>query len=167
MSLMKSVGQGGCGCGLVRYQIILPSLITHCCHCRYCQRQTGSAFVLNALVAESQLTLLSGEVEEIKTPSPSGKGQNIVRCCQCKVAVWSHYFMGGIKKQICFVRVGTLDVPDLCPPDVHIYTNTKQAWVTLPGTAAAFETFYDYEKVWTEENNALRKAMLKQAGSLV
>lgn len=152
--------EGGCGCGYVRYKIISDPLIVHCCHCRYCQRQSGAAFALNALFEASQLQLISGSVNEITTPSPSGKGQTIARCPECKVAVWSNYFMMGIKEKIRFLRVGTLDNPDLLPPDVHIFTATKQPWVILPPDDLAVEEFYDYEKVWTVENQELRKSLL-------
>ncbi|WP_206484179.1 GFA family protein [Thalassotalea sp. G2M2-11] len=152
--------QGGCSCGYIRYQIAQEPLITHCCHCRYCQRQTGTAFALNALFDANKVSLLEGSVEEIMTDSPSGRGQNIARCPKCHIALWSNYFMGGIKQGIRFIRVGTLDEPDQLPPDVHIYTSTKQPWVQLPDSAAIFERFYDFEKVWSKENNAVRKAML-------
>lgn len=160
MTKLKKPCQGGCACGYVRYQIEVAPFIVHCCHCSYCQRQTGSAFVLNALVDASQVTLLSGSLDQVMTASPSGKGQNIVRCPKCRVAVWSHYFMGGIRNGINFIRVGTLDDPNQFPPDVHIFTSTKQEWVNLPENAAVFEKFYEFEKMWTHENNEVRKAML-------
>jgi hypothetical protein len=99
-------------------------------------------------------------VDEMMTPSPSGKGQNIARCPKCKLALWSNYFMGGIKEKIRFIRVGTLDNPNQFPPDVHIFTTTKQSWITLPKNAAVFEVFYDYEKTWSKENNNRRKYLL-------
>ena len=42
--------EGGCACGAVRYRLTSAPMFVHCCHCRDCQRQTGSAFVLNALI---------------------------------------------------------------------------------------------------------------------
>jgi len=163
MSKLNITCEGGCACGHVRYQIESEPLITHCCHCRYCQRQTGSAFVLNALFDASQVHILSGTVDEITTPSPSGKGQKITRCSKCKVALWSSYFMGGIKDLMRFIRVGTLDNPDQFPPDVHIYTVSKQPWVNLAPNALVFEKFYDFEKIWTRVNNERRKYLLAKA----
>lgn len=155
---------GGCACGHVRYELIAQPLIVHCCHCRYCQRQTGAAFALNALFQAEHVVLISGAVNEITVPSPSGKGQTIARCPKCEVALWSNYFMGGIRDMIRFVRVGTLDNPDLLPPDVHIYTSSKQPWVVLPAGAHAVDEFYDYEKTWTEESLKIAKTLRQKAG---
>lgn len=156
----KNYISGACGCGELRYRTDAKPFIVHCCHCSYYQRQTGSAFVINALVLASSVELLSGELEAVITPSPSGKGQKISRCTNCKVAVWSNYFMGGIRDGIHFIRVGTLDLPDTFPPDVHIFTETKQKWVTLDQNAVVYERFYDYESTWSKEDNDLRKSML-------
>ncbi|MFT7214516.1 MAG: hypothetical protein ACI9XK_004784 [Granulosicoccus sp.] len=155
--------EGGCACGFVRYAIVSDPLIVHCCHCRYCQRQTGTAFALNALYEAKYVELLSGTVNEIETHSPSGRGQTIARCPKCEVAIWSNYFMGGINDLIRFIRVGTLDNPDLLPPDVHIYTMSKQPWINLPIDALTFKEFYDYEKTWTSENTIIRKSLLARA----
>ncbi len=155
--------EGGCACGSVRYKIVSDPLIVHCCHCRYCQRQTGTAFALNALFEAKHVEILSGTVNEIETPTPSGRGQTIARCPKCEVAIWSNYFMGGIKKMIRFIRVGTLDNPDLLPPDVHIYTMSKQPWMNLSPGDLAFEEFYDFEKTWTSENTIIRKSLLAKA----
>ncbi len=152
--------QGGCSCGHVRYEIISEPLIVHCCHCRYCQRQTGAAFALNALFQSEYVELLSGTVNEITVPSPSGKGQTIARCPKCEVALWSNYFMGGIKEKIRFIRVGTLDNPEQFPPDVHIFTSTKQPWVDLSQSKHVVDVFYDYETTWTKENLAIRDKLL-------
>ena len=127
---------GGCTCGRVRR----ASLYVHCCHCRWCQRETGAAFALNAMIESSYVKLLSGDPVQIETPSNSGKGQKIVRCPSCQIAVWSHY--AGAGDALSFVRVGTLDEPDALPPDIHIYTASKQAWVNLPSDKPAFEAYY-------------------------
>jgi hypothetical protein len=105
-------------------------MFVHCCHCRWCQRETGSAFVLNALVERDRVILLEGSTEVVDTPSASGKGQKIIRCPRCRVALWSHY--AGAGEAVSFVRVGTLDDPDRLPPDIHIYTSSKQPWVVVP-----------------------------------
>ncbi|WP_203291112.1 GFA family protein [Maricaulis parjimensis] len=143
--------EGGCTCGQVRYRLQGKPLIVHCCHCRWCQRQTGTAFALNALFETSQVDITQGRVENLDTASPSGRGQTIARCPDCKIAVWSHYFMGGLKERISFIRVGTLDNPNLLPPDVHIYTSTKQPWVILPPEDHAVEEFYDIKATWTPQ----------------
>jgi hypothetical protein len=144
----------------LRYKIVSNLLIVHCCHCRYCQRQTGASFALNALFEASHVELLSGTVNEIIVPSPSGKGQKIARCPKCEIAIWSNYFMVGIKDMVRFIRVGTLDNPDLLPPDVHIFTESKQSWVNLSPDDLAVKEFYDYKKVWANENQKIRESLL-------
>lgn len=154
----KSEREGGCACREVRYRVgdIAP-MIVHCCHCRWCQRETGSAFVINALFEAEHVTLLAGEPELIKTPSESGRGQMIARCPTCKVALWSNYPQAGDK--VRFVRVGTLDDPDAFPPHVHIFTSSKQPWVILPESVPAFAEFYDPRKVWSAETGARWQAL--------
>ena len=132
--------EGRCACGEVRYRLADRPFAVHCCHCRDCQRETGSAFVINGLVETPHVEVTSGTPETIDTPSASGKGQRIVRCPACHVALWSHY--GGMGGKAAFVRVGTLDDPDACPPQVHIFTRSKQPWFDLPMDACAFEIFY-------------------------
>lgn len=157
--------EGGCSCGKVRYKLENKALVVHCCHCLICQRQTGTAFALNALFDASNITLLQGELSEHIEATPSGKGQTITRCCHCKVAVWSHYFMGGIKEKIRFLRVGTLDNPNVLPPDVHIFAASKQSWVSLPENAKVYEVFYEFEKIWSVKDNQHRLRLLQMLES--
>jgi hypothetical protein len=141
---------GGCTCRQVRYRLTSKPLFVNCCHCRWCQRETGSAFVLNAMIEADRVTLLSGKPEMVLTPSESGKGQKIWRCPNCRIAVWSNY--AGAGERISFVRVGTLDEPDRLPPDIHIYTASKQPWVLLPPGAKAVEAFYDLRSTWPAQS---------------
>ncbi|KGJ91090.1 GFA family protein [Thalassotalea sp. ND16A] len=152
--------EGGCACGYVRYKIVSEPLIVHCCHCRQCQRQTGASFALNALFEASKVELLSGKVNEIMVPSPSGRGQKIARCPKCEVAIWSNYYMMGIKDLIRFIRVGTLDNPDLLAPDVHIYTESKQPWINLSAEDLVVKQFYDFDTTWTSDKLEIRQSLL-------
>ena len=138
--------EGGCDCKAVRYRMETAPLFVNCCHCRWCQRESGSAFALNAMIESDRVTLLAGEPELIDTPSESGRGQKIARCRVCRVALWSHYAGSGPFTR--FMRVGTLDTPDRLPPDVHIFTASKQAWVVLPPGTPVFEAYYDMAKLW-------------------
>jgi hypothetical protein len=139
--------EGGCTCRRVRYRVTRRPLIVHCCHCRWCQRETGTAFALNAMVESEAVSLLCGDPQRVLTPSNSGKGQTIVRCPECDIAVWSHY--AGAGEKISFIRVGTLDDPDTLPPDVHIFTASRQPWVILPRQTPAFEAYYKRSEVWS------------------
>lgn len=152
MDMKPHTREGGCTCGHVRYQVEAEPLIVHGCHCRGCQKNSGSAFAINALFEADRVKLKSGELEEITVPTPSGTGQDIARCAKCKVAVWSNYNMGGLRKHIRFIRVGTLDAPDEFPPDVHIFTGSKQPWVILPKKDRSVEVFYDFKETWSPES---------------
>jgi hypothetical protein len=132
-------------------------LFVHACHCSWCQRETGSAFALNAMI-EAEFVMHEGEVEEVVTPSASGKGQIICRCAVCKVALWSHY--AGAGRKVAFVRVGTLERPSDCPPDIHIFTSTKQDWLVLDDRVPVVADYYDRKIFWPAESLTRREAML-------
>ena len=149
--------QGGCICGAVRYRLKTDPMFVHCCHCTWCQRETGSAFAVNALMETSNIEILIGAPEPVATPSASGKGQTIVRCQSCRTAVWSHYHGAGPK--IGFVRVGTLDHPHDVKPDVHIFTASKRPWVNLTDEKNVFEAYYDAEELWPEDSKNRRVAI--------
>ena len=149
--------EGGCSCGAVRYRLKTKPMFVHCCHCLDCQRQTGSAFVLNALIEADRVELLSGVPEPVAMPTDSGRPHDVFRCPHCRIAVWSDY---GRRKAMVFVRVGTLDDPKALAPDVHIFTRSKQPWVGLPPGVPAFEIYYDMAKLWPDESLERRKAIL-------
>jgi hypothetical protein len=150
--------EGGCACRGVRYRMTSRPMFVHCCHCRWCQRESGASFALNAMIEADRVVLLHGEPEVVNTPSQSGKGQKISRCPRCHVALWSNY--AGAGDAIRFVRVGTLDDPDRLPPDIHIFTDSKQPWVMLPPDTPAVAEYYDREQVWPAESLARRRALI-------
>ncbi|MEH2588490.1 GFA family protein [Bradyrhizobium sp. AZCC 1721] len=155
--------EGGCTCRHIRYRLNGRPMIVHACHCTWCQRETGTVHALNAMYEADRVEHIAAEPEIIDTPSASGKGQRIARCPVCKVAVWSNY--PGSGPAIRFVRVGTMDDPTQCPPDVHIFTSTKQPWVTLPSGAKAFAEFYDINEVWSDEAKERRRALRERAAA--
>lgn len=161
MNTDTSLNEGGCTCRFVRYRLTTRPLFVHCCHCRWCQRETGSAFVLNAMIEADRVLVLEGEPEAVHTPSQSGKGQKIWRCPRCRVAVWSNY--AGAGDAVRFVRVGTLDEPDRMPPDIHIFTNSKQPWVVLPRGTPAVPEYYKTSEMWPKESLERRAALVAKA----
>ncbi|MFZ6743969.1 GFA family protein [Undibacterium sp. JH2W] len=150
--------EGGCDCGHLRYRLLSEPLIVHCCHCRWCQRESGAAFALNAVIEADRLQNVGAEPEMVDTPSASGKGQLFARCPTCRVAIWSNY--AGAGPLLRFVRVGTLDRPDHLPPDIHIYTESKQPWVKLVGNAPVMAQYYDREQYWSAASLTRRVALL-------
>lgn len=162
MADQTDVHDGGCACGYVRYRMESQPLIVHCCHCSFCQRQTGSAFAVNALIEADRVQILRGDVIDAEVPSPSGANQRISRCPNCQVALWSYYLVlyRGLGDFIRFIRVGTLDDPGRLAPDVHIYTSSKQSWVVLPSDALSVEEYYVTKKVWPAESLKRLAALL-------
>jgi len=150
--------EGGCTCRQLRYRMTSKPLFVHCCHCRWCQRETGASFALNAMIEADRVQLLQGEVEVVDTPSNSGKGQRIARCPRCRIAVWSNY--GGAGDALRFVRVGTLDEPDRLPPDIHIFTASKQPWVVLQPDTPAVAEYYKSGELWPRESLERRAVLL-------
>jgi hypothetical protein len=148
--------EGGCACGLVRYRLSFPPMFVHCCHCRDCQRQTGSAFVVNALIETDRVEILSGVSEPVAVPTDSGRPHQIHRCPNCRTAVWSEY--GGVSA-LRFVRVGTLDDPAALSPDVHIYVRSKLPWVVLPEGVPAVDAYYDSRQLWPASSLERRRAI--------
>jgi len=135
-------------------------MFVHCCHCRDCQRQTGSAFVINALIETERVEKIAGRTKATSVPTDSGRPHVIHRCPTCRIAVWSHY--GGVER-LSFVRVGTLDEPSALPPDVHIYTRSKLPWIVLPPNIPAFEAYYDSKSLWPAESLERRRAVFAQS----
>ena len=156
---MSEAFEGRCTCGFVRYRMASRPLFVNCCHCTWCQRETGSAFAINAMIEADRVEVIAGEPVRIDTPSNSGKGQKITRCPKCHVALWSNY--AGAGDAVRFVRVGTLEEPGRMPPDIHIFISTKQPWVVLPPGTPAMEEYYDRKKYWPKESLERREAMIK------
>ncbi len=144
--------EGSCTCGAVRYRLKARPIFVHCCHCTWCQREAGSAFAVNAFIEASEVKLLKSAPVPQTLPSLSGKGQVVWRCADCGVTVWSNYADAG--PNFNFVRVGTLDDPSCAPPDIHIYTSTKQPWVILPEGVLAVPEFYKPADVWPADSLA-------------
>ena len=154
---MEQTMHGHCTCGAVSYRMTARPMFTHACHCTWCQRETGTAFAVNAMIETARLELLAGAPEEVVTPSASGKGQIIARCPVCRVALWSHY--AGAGRRVAFVRVGTLERPADCPPDVHIFTSTKLPWVVIPPGVPAVAEYYRRADLWPQASLDRRAAL--------
>jgi len=152
--------EGGCDCRQVRYRMQTRPLFVHCCHCRWCQRESGASFAVNAMIEADRVVALADEPELVDTPSESGLGQRIARCPKCRIAVWSHY--AGAGPWLKFVRVGTLDEPDHLPPDIHIFTASKQPWVVIAPGVPAVPEYYERDKYWPAESLARRLAIKPQ-----
>jgi len=150
---------GKCTCGDIEYELKREPMFVHCCHCTWCQRETGSAFAINALIESDNVKVLKGNPDMVDVPSNSGLGQRIIRCPSCKTALWSNY--GAAKDAVCFVRVGTLNNPNACPPDIHIFTSTKLNWVELGSSIPFVDEYYQRSKYWPEQSINRYKIAIK------
>jgi hypothetical protein len=153
--------EGVCACGAVRYRLASDPLFTHCCHCLNCQRQTGSAFVINLLIETDRVELLAGDPLPADVPRDDGSKQKIFRCPTCQVAVFSQYG----RPQVRFVRAGTLDQPSSVEPDVHIFTRSKLPWIALPESVPAFDVYYDTKALWPAASLERLEAIMAPASS--
>ena len=151
--------EGGCGCGAVRYRLTDEPIFVNNCHCRLCQRQTGTGSAVNAFIESGKLEQLSGELSEHELATGSGGTQIIVRCATCGTPVWSHYRLG---RKAAAVRVGTLDDPSAVRPDAAIYVADRPAWAPLPEGVPQFETYYNPAELLAPERFARLKALLEQ-----
>jgi hypothetical protein len=143
---------GGCACGAIRYKLTASPLIVHACHCRDCQRVTGSAFVVNIWIERKFVETDSPAPKTFRLAGGSGKPHDVFFCGECGVYIWSRYH--GAPGDFLFVRAGTLDNPDAVQPDVHIFTRSKLPWLNLPADRPAFESFYKLPEVWRPESLA-------------
>ena len=143
---------GRCTCGEIKYRLSSKPLFVNYCHCRWCQRESGSAFAMNAMIEADRVELIEGTPEAIQVPTPSGGGQKVFRCPTCRVSVWSNYLRAG--EQIRFVRVGTLEEPERVTPDIHIHMVSKQPWVVTPEGVPIVKDYYSHDKFWPEASLA-------------
>jgi len=153
--------EGRCACGEIRYRMNASPLIVHACHCSECQRLSGAAFAVNAMVETGRVDLLAGEPEPVLVTGTSGLAQTVMRCPACRVALWSHYPRSG--RRIAFVRVGTLEEPALFPPDIHIFTSTKLPWLDLPAGTKAVPEWYSPPEVWPADSLRRWQAAMAEA----
>lgn len=147
---------GRCICGSVTYRLADAPLFVQCCHCSWCQRETGSAFAVNALI-ETDRVVIDGPIRERSIPTASGKGQVLVQCADCGGTLLSHY--AGAGRTMAFVRTGTLDDPAALPPDIHIYVGTRRPWVILPDNVPSSEGYYRAADHWSPAALARREAL--------
>ena len=158
--MAEAVREGGCGCGAVRYRVVGEPIFVNNCHCRLCQRQTGSTSVVNAFFESERITLLEGELTDHTVSAGSGGPHVIRRCAGCGTALWSHYpRLGTLGTGL---RVGTLDDPGAWRPDAVIFTTSKMPWVALPEDIPAFETVYNQLELLPPERVVRLQAMIER-----
>ena len=142
--------EGGCACGELRYRLKIRPMWVGACHCRNCQRLTGGAFAMNAIIEKDAVELISGTPALFELKGGSGQQHDVYFCKNCGTHIWNEYH--GFPGIAWFVRVGTLDDPNLLKPDVHVFTRWKHHSTSLPDDIPAFDELYDREKLWAADN---------------
>ena len=154
---MGAQREGGCACGAVRYRLASQPMFIHCCHCLNCQRQTGSAFVVNLLIQADRVQVFAGAPQPVDTPRDDGSAQRIFRCPECQVAIFSEYGRAGSALLYAAERS---TIRPASRPTWHIYIRSKVGWVTLPEGTPAFDVYYDRGELWPAESLSRLEAVL-------
>jgi len=151
--------EGGCACGATRYRLTNSPMIVHACHCRDCQRVTGTAFAVNLWIERKFVETSGAEPVGFSVPAgSSGKPHDVFRCATCGTAVWNKYHAApGDTLLVCG---GSLDDPAAITPDVHIFTRSKVPWLELPSGAKAFPAFYKFDELWSPASLARWKEVV-------
>jgi hypothetical protein len=143
--------EGGCACGEIRYKLTAAPMIVHACHCRDCQRLSGSAFALNLWIERQFVEASGGEPVAFRVPpGSSGTPHDVFACAKCGTQLWNKYHAA--PGDTVLLRAGTLDNPAEIVPDVHIFTRSKLPWFQLPAGARAFDAFYKIDEVWPPQS---------------
>ena len=124
---------GACQCGAVRYSIDGGRHRLNVCHCRDCQRQSGSAFGMSLIVEPSAFRVESGALETFMTTAASGRQKTCAFCPKCGVRIYN------ATSALMAIKPGTLDDTSGLSPDAHYWTKRKQSWTTLPDDIPCFD----------------------------
>jgi hypothetical protein len=117
---------GGCLCGHVRYRFIGDPLMVAVCHCRHCQKQSGSAFSLVCVVTDTQYRQ-EGETRVFQDRGDSGSTVDRHFCTHCGSPITS---IAGILPGLTIIKAGTLDDPSPWRPAAEAYCSSALAWLT-------------------------------------
>ena len=123
---MRGTYSGGCQCGQVRYLLDGEIIRLNVCHCRDCQKQSGSAFGMSLIVPDETFRLTSGRLQTFETMAESGRTKTCAFCGGCGVRI---YNATSVLKSI---KPGTLDDVSWLRPDAHYWTKRRQQWTSLP-----------------------------------
>jgi hypothetical protein len=134
---------GGCMCGTVRWELSEPPIGSGICHCKRCQRRTGSATSYSALALKANLRVVSGE-DSLGSYAPE-EGWHKYFCRECGSAV---YTLNPEADDVVGMRMGGFDDDPGVSPAFHQYTAYAPAWAPVPDDGLLrFEERVDLAKV--------------------
>jgi hypothetical protein len=129
---------GGCLCGAVRYEITGPPVTVYACHCTECQRHSGSAFAMAAVIPKEHFRITIGSPKMFARQTSPTK---TMECCFCsKCGTRLYHVPGGASYPNRNIKPGTLDDPSWLMPTTHFWTRSAQHWVDIPDDATQYET---------------------------
>lgn len=107
------------------------------CHCKECQRHSGSAFGMSLFVQQDDFVVERGELKCFERSSESGRPLRCYFCSECGIRIYTvpTYVQG-----IVNVKPGTLDDTSGLKPNVHVWLRSRQLWVEVPGDVPTFDT---------------------------
>lgn len=129
---------GGCQCSAVRYEISGPPLVVYACHCTECQRQTGAAFAMAAVIPEQRFRIIKGTPKMFARQTSSTKIMECWFCSGCGNRLY--HVPGGASYPNRNVKPGTLDDTSWLKPTIHFWTRSAQPWVRIPDDATRYDT---------------------------
>ncbi|KAF2745691.1 hypothetical protein M011DRAFT_426808 [Sporormia fimetaria CBS 119925] len=140
---------GGCTCTYIRYQLLRPPLFCYACHCVECQKSSGSAFASIATVEFDALSTLSSARPLLIPVSSSHRYKMLATCPRCRDVCWT---WTNVSPATLDVRIGTLDLPNLFAPDVHIFVGAMVDWIRLPEEVGKLKGDFEWREVYPRES---------------
>jgi hypothetical protein len=133
---MDEIHEGGCICGAVRYRVSGKPAIGLVCHCRFCQRRSGSAFAVIGYFDERSVEIVKGKLALHEHRSDeSGRWLRIEFCPACGTTV-TH--TAELRPGMRAIAGSSFDEPDWFRIERHIWTRSKRPWVQIPPDVAVF-----------------------------
>ena len=134
---MSEVHWGGCLCGYIRYRTIGKPERTTVCHCTFCQRLTGAAFLVEPVFLKTNVEVERGALQTYEHRSPDhGRTLTVGFCPRCGTHLSLRFERFPTMQGVCG---GTFDDPDWFKPDRHIFTRSAVDWMTFPAGVSCFE----------------------------
>ena len=134
---MAQVHEGGCSCGAVRYRVASTPMRTSVCHCRFCQRRTGSAFGIGIFFRDEDVEFLRGELKTYEHRSDeTHRWLRMQFCAICGNTIsWTVEALPGVRA----IAGGSLDDPDWLELNRHVWLRSAQRWVPVPQGVERFD----------------------------
>jgi hypothetical protein len=130
---------GGCACGAIRYTCSAEPFASLNCHCRDCQRASGSAFAAVLIVPVAAFSLTKGEPTYYDVKADSGNNMSRGFCGKCGAPVFIQHTRITPGPAVVVIQAASLDDPSWFQPIIDIYTSRAQPWDFMNPALQKFE----------------------------